>query len=65
MSVILFVTAGGIFIVLYDLQKHLLSTRRVLAVDDKSPLRRGLYIAIGLAVLIVLTAGATIYLLWR
>jgi hypothetical protein len=59
------VAAGGIWLVLCDLQSHLASTRTTLDANDPSPLRRGRPIAIALAVAIGGSGVAVIYSLWR
>jgi hypothetical protein len=55
---------GGIWLI-FDLQRHLAKTRRIIDRDDVSPYWRGIAIARALAIAQGIAAVAVIYSLWR
>ena len=60
---ILFVVVGGSWL-LYKLQGHLRNTRLLIDPDDTSPWRDA-YIAIAMVVVLIISAIAVCYSLWR
>jgi hypothetical protein len=63
-NIVLLVAAGGIWL-MFDLQKHLASTRTTIDPDDKRPWWRGMPIAFGLAIAQFMSAIAVIWALLR